>query len=153
MTQPTPLTLVMLKRAQWLLEISWKAVCSNPTIICHSLKNLHSDSFQTGCASSMEFKIIECVAIWTWGLSLQLMHLGVFTTNLWHNTLPTAEILNGKNARAFLFCGFLMKSFKKYILKIWKKLWEPFGSYLLNSRANSAIFHPNLAKLAVLSSR
>ena len=28
-------------------------------------------------------------------------------------TLPTAEILSGKNARAFLFCGFLMKSFKK----------------------------------------
>ena len=28
--------------------------------------------------------------------------------------LPTAEILIGKNARAFLVCGFLMKSFKKY---------------------------------------
>ena len=28
-------------------------------------------------------------------------------------TLPTAEILSGKNARAFLVCGFLMKSFKK----------------------------------------
>ena len=28
-------------------------------------------------------------------------------------TLPTAEILSGKNALAFLVCGFLMKSFKK----------------------------------------
>ena len=29
------------------------------------------------------------------------------------NTLATAEILSGKNAHAFLVCGFLMKSFKK----------------------------------------
>ena len=34
------------------------------------------------------------------------------------STLPTAEILSGKNVRAFLFCGFLMKSLKKYILQI-----------------------------------
>ena len=53
-------------------------------------------------------------------------------------TLPTAEILSGKNARAFLVCGFLMKSFKKNILKIWKKSWEPFGSYLLNNTDNPA---------------
>ena len=33
-------------------------------------------------------------------------------------TLPTAEILSDKNARAFLVCGFLMKSIKKNILKI-----------------------------------
>ena len=33
---------------------------------------------------------------------------------LLRNTLPTAEILSGKNARVFLVCGFLMKSFKKY---------------------------------------
>jgi hypothetical protein len=31
-----------------------------------------------------------------------------------HTTLPTAEILSGKNAG----CGFLMKSFNKNILKI-----------------------------------
>ena len=30
-------------------------------------------------------------------------------------TLPTAEILSGKNAWAFLVCGFLMNSFKKKI--------------------------------------
>ena len=34
------------------------------------------------------------------------------------DTLPTAEILSGKNVRAFLVCGFLMKLFKKNILKI-----------------------------------
>ena len=28
-------------------------------------------------------------------------------------TLPTAEILGGKNVRAFLVCEFLIKSFKK----------------------------------------
>ena len=30
-----------------------------------------------------------------------------------NNTLPTAEILSGKNEWAFLVCGFLMKSLKK----------------------------------------
>ena len=70
-----------------------------------------------------------------------------------HSTLPIAEILSGKNVRAFLVCGFLMKSFKKNILKIWNKSWEPFGSYLLNSTANPAHFHPNWAGLAVLFSR
>ena len=34
-----------------------------------------------------------------------------------------------------------------------KKSWEPFGSYLLNSTANPAHFHPNWAGLAVLFSR
>ena len=34
-----------------------------------------------------------------------------------------------------------------------KKLWEPFGNYLLNSTANPAHFHPNWAGLAVLFSR
>ena len=40
-----------------------------------------------------------------------------------------------------------------YILKIWKKSWEPFGSYLLNSTANSAQFEWKWAGLAVLFSR
>ena len=52
--------------------------------------------------------------------------LEIGTTMSWINqfahriqhTLPTAEILSGKNVRAFLVCGFLMKSFKKNILKI-----------------------------------
>ena len=34
------------------------------------------------------------------------------------NTPPTAEILCVKNGRAIVVCGFLMKSLKKYILKI-----------------------------------
>ena len=53
-------------------------------------------------------------------------------------TLPTAEILSGKNVRAFLVCESLMKSFKKYPENMKKKSWEPFGSYLLNSTANPA---------------
>ena len=39
---------------------------------------------------------------------------------------------------------------KKNILKIWKKSWEPFGSYLLNSTAIPAHFHSHWAGLAVL---
>ena len=39
-----------------------------------------------------------------------LASLGMITSN----TLPTAEIVIGKNAQAFLVCGFLMKSIKKY---------------------------------------
>ena len=36
-------------------------------------------------------------------------------------TLPTVKILSGKNVRAFLVCGFLMKSFKKKIPENMKK--------------------------------
>ena len=36
-------------------------------------------------------------------------------------TPPIAEILFVKNVRAFVVCGFLMKWFKKDIMKIWKK--------------------------------
>ena len=39
------------------------------------------------------------------------------------------------------------------MLRIWKRLWEPFGSCLLNSTANPAHFHPNWAGLAILFSR
>ena len=39
-----------------------------------------------------------------------------------HSTLPTAEILSGKNAREFLVCGFLMKSFKKKYPENMKKI-------------------------------
>ena len=65
-------------------------------------------------------------------------------------TLTTAEISSGKNARAFLVCEFLMKSFKK---KYPEKLWELSGSYLLNSTANAAHFYPNRAGLTLLFSR
>ena len=57
---------------------------------------------------------------------MSAMYLGLMSTQSYvevrtlhkYFTLPTAEILSGKNARAFLVCGFLMKSFKKNILKI-----------------------------------
>ena len=42
-------------------------------------------------------------------------------------TLPTVVILSGKNARAFLVCGFSMKSFKKYpenMKKIMGAIWK-----------------------------
>ena len=68
-------------------------------------------------------------------------------------TLPTAEILSGKTAWAFLVCGFLRKIIQKNILKIWQKLRETFGSYMLNSTANPAHFHSNWAGLAVHFSR
>ena len=68
-------------------------------------------------------------------------------------TPPIAEIIWVKNVSTIVVCGFLMKSLKKYILKIWEKSWEPFGSYLLNSTANPAHFHSNWAGLAVLFSR
>ena len=48
------------------------------------------------------------------------------------------EIIWVKNVRAIVVCGFLMKSLKKHILKIWKKSWVTFRSYLLNSTANPA---------------
>ena len=47
-----------------------------------------------------------------------LASLGMITSN----TLPTAEILSGKNARAFLVCGFLMKAFKKKYPENMKKI-------------------------------
>ena len=53
-------------------------------------------------------------------------------------TLPTAEILSGKNGGAFLVCGFWMKSFKRNMYpentkKIVGAIWNP------------AHFHPNWA--------
>ena len=64
------------------------------------------------------------------------------------------EIIWVKNVRAIVVCGFLMKFWKKNISwKFEKKLWVPFGSYLLNSTANPAHFHSNWAESAVLSSR
>ena len=56
----------------------------------------------------------------------------------WLDTPSIPEIIWVKNVRAIVVCGFLMKSLKNHILKIWKKLWVPFGSYLLNSTVNPA---------------
>ena len=42
-------------------------------------------------------------------------------------TPPIPEIIWVYNVRAIVVCGFLIKSLKKYILKIWKKSWVPLG--------------------------
>ena len=42
--------------------------------------------------------------------------------SLMSDTLPTGETLSGKNARAFLVCGFLMKSFKNIYPENMKKI-------------------------------
>ena len=61
--------------------------------------------------------------------------------SLIHDTLPTAEILSGKNAQAWVSMVLYLKKIeiKIKILKQ-KKSWEPFRSCLLNSTANSALF-------------
>ena len=69
------------------------------------------------------------------------------------NTPSISEIIWVRNVRAIVVCGFFMKSLKKHILKIWKKSWVPFGSYLLDSTADSAQFEWKWAGLAVLFSR
>ena len=69
------------------------------------------------------------------------------------HTPSISEIIWVRNVRAIVVCGFLMKSLKKHILKIWKKSWVPFGSYLLDSTADSAQFEWKWAGLAVLFSR
>ena len=68
------------------------------------------------------------------------------------NTLPTAEILSGKNVWACVsMVSYLKKLMKIKILKR-KKSWEQFRICLLNSTANPAHFHQNQAGLVVLFS-
>ena len=47
--------------------------------------------------------------------SLGTISKSINSKKIKHYTLPTAEILNSKNGRAFLVCELLMKSFKKKI--------------------------------------
>ena len=55
---------------------------------------------------------------------------------------------------AGIFCLWVLDEIiKKDILKIWKKSWEPFWSYLLSSTTNPAHFHPNWAGMAEPFSR
>ena len=49
-------------------------------------------------------------------------------------------------------CGMILFFEKKAMLKIWKKSWVPFRSYLLNSTANPVQFECKWAGLAVLFS-
>ena len=60
---------------------------------------------------------LSCLIPWRLKLTIQICYrVSVFLElKPWFHTLPTAEILKGKNARAFLVCGLLMKSFKKEI--------------------------------------
>ena len=46
----------------------------------------------------------------------------MFRMRIRGNALTTAEISSGKNARAFLVCGFLMKSFKNKYPENMKKI-------------------------------
>ena len=59
------------------------------------------------------------------------------------STPSIPEINWVKNLWAIVVCGFLMKSLKNHIVKIRKKSWVPFRSYLLNSKANPAHFPSN----------
>ena len=67
-----------------------------------------------------------------------------------YSTPSIPEIIWVRNVRAIVVCRFLLKSLKTHILKFKKKLWVPFGRYLLNSTANPAHFHSNWAGLALL---
>ena len=68
-------------------------------------------------------------------------------------TLSNSEIICGQNVGTKVVCGMILFLGKKAMLKIWKKSWVPFRSYLLNSTANPAHLHLNWAGLAVLFSR
>ena len=68
-------------------------------------------------------------------------------------TPPNSEIICGRNVSTKVVCGIILFFEKKAMLKIWKKSWVPFRSYLLNSTANPAHLHSNWAGLAVLFSR
>ena len=65
----------------------------------------------------------------------------------------TQKIICGQNVGTKVVCGMLLFIEKEAMLKIWKKSWVPFRSYLLNSTANPAHLHSNWAGLAVLFSR
>ena len=69
------------------------------------------------------------------------------------HTPPNSEIICVQNVGTKVVCGIIFFNLKKIMLKIWKRSWEPFRSYLLNSTANPAHFHSNWAELAVLFSR
>ena len=104
------------KQSTIIQYIGWngKRMCSSDLKSIQS--NLTSERFCSNCAAQiLTSKAFSC-----------------------QNTPPISEIIWVKNVRAIVVCGFLMKWLKKYILKIKKKSWEPFGSYLLNSKANPA---------------
>ena len=90
--------------------------------------------------------------------SISLLHL----IHLWRWDIPetmpkphTTYTRNNMGQKCESDCGLWVpneKNLKRYE-NLKKKSWEPFGSYLLNSTANPAHFHPNLAGLAMLFRR
>ena len=55
-------------------------------------------------------------------------------------TLPTAEILSGKNAQAWVSMLYIQKIYMKIRILGQKKSWDPFKIRVLNSTANSNQF-------------
>ena len=142
--------------------LSFQIACSQeppviPTHLCPGLQDLTARCLQLTPDSRPQARELVhhpvFAELFHWWSHTVLFYTTTYLLNYLFITLPTAEILSCKNARAFLVCGFLMKSNQRNILKIWRKSLEPFGSYLLNSAANPAHFHLNLAGLAVLFSR
>ena len=69
------------------------------------------------------------------------------------DTPPNSEIICGQNVSTKVVCGIFLFFEKKAMLKIWKKSWVPFRTYLLNSTANPAHLHSNWTGLAELYNR
>ena len=69
-----------------------------------------------------------------------------------HVTPPNSEIICGQNVSRKVVCGIILFFEKKAMLKIWKKSWEPFRSYLLNSTANPAQFECKYVRIYVHAS-
>ena len=93
------------------------------------------------------------IEIWLLFLQFSSKLLKFFGWNLSPITPPNSEIICGQNVGTKVVCGINFFFEKKAILKIWKKSWVPFRSYLLNRTANPAHLHSNWAGLAVLFSR
>ena len=92
------------------------------------------------------WKIINVYCIW-------LLFLNIVWFSRFCSTPPNSEIICGQNVGTKVVCGMILFFEKKAMLKIWKKSWVPFRSYLLNSTANPAQFECKWAGLAVLFSR
>ena len=95
---------------------------------------------------------------WLHKFILKLTFSGTFlqqvpTAGMTCATPSDSEIICGQNVGTKVVCGMILFFEKKAMLKIWKKSWVPFRSYLLDSTANPAHLHSNWAGLAVLFSR
>ena len=113
----------------------------------HSLKNLIQAYFKhtNRCLEERTNKFFLGLNFWVCVNSMVKFPLTkprseCFKALQTNGTPPIAEIICVKNVRAIVVCGFLLKWFKKKILKVWKKIEKPFRSYLLNSTANPAQF-------------